>query len=189
MKSLTKIAIITASILLSHLNPSYAKDTIGKEAPQFIATKISGSTFDLSQFKGKKPVYIKFWATWCSYCKAEMPHLKAIEQEYGEKVEVVTINVGINDSIENISDLYRKLNFSLPTIFDQEGKLTAQYGVVGTPHHILIDKSGNIAYRTFLANDKLDSIIKAWSVEGNTKMATSYSIEQGLTKNTFYGDL
>lgn len=163
MKAITKIAIITTSLLLSYANTSFAGAEIGETAPQFTATKLSGTKFDLSQYKGKKPVYLKFWATWCSYCKAEMPHLKAIEQNYGTEVEVVTINVGMNDSTENIANLYNKLNFSLPTIFDQGGKLTTMYGVVGTPHHVLIDKSGKVAYRTFLANDQLDSIIENWS--------------------------
>ena len=162
MKSIAKIVMMTTSLFASYMNTSLASE-VGQSAPQFTATKLSGDKFDLSNFKGKKPVYIKFWATWCSYCKAEMPHLKAIEQKYGDQIEVVTINVGMNDSVTNIANLYNKLNFSLPTIFDQKGKLTTMYGVVGTPHHVLIDKSGTIAYRTFLANDELDSIIEDWS--------------------------
>lgn len=140
-----------------------AGPAIGDPAPAFEARTLSGESFRLDDFKGKKPVYLKFWATWCHYCKAEMPHLKSLRDTYGEEVEVVTINVGLNDSISNVEYFFKQQGYQLPTIFDQQGALTSMYGVVGTPHHVLIDRDGNVAHRTFLANDTLDQLVESWA--------------------------
>lgn len=139
---------------------------IGEQAPDFEVTTLSGETFKLSAYKGEKPVYLKFWATWCSYCKVEMPHLQSIHDKYGDEVEVLTINVGINDSIANIEQLFNDGGFNLPTVFDQRGDLVSAYGIVGTPHHVLINKEGEVVYRTFLASDTLDEIVADWAVTG-----------------------
>ncbi|MFL0807112.1 MAG: TlpA family protein disulfide reductase [Oceanobacter sp.] len=137
--------------------------SVGDTAPVFNATTITGDVVRLAEFRGEKPVYLKFWATWCSYCKAEMPHLKTIREQYGDAVEVMTVNVGMNDSVANINAFFQQQGYRLPTIFDAKGDLTSQYGVIGTPQHILIDERGEVVYRTFLANDELDSQLAQWA--------------------------
>jgi thiol-disulfide isomerase/thioredoxin len=144
---------------------------IGDQAPDFEVTTLSGETFKLSAYKGEKPVYLKFWATWCSYCKVEMPHLQSIHDKYAAEVEVLTINVGINDSIINIEQFFNGGGFNLPTVFDQRGDLVSAYGIVGTPHHVLINKEGEIVYRTFLASDTLGAIVADWAAVGAEKVS------------------
>lgn len=168
MKILLKRFSRTVVVLLA-LSAAYANAAplgIGDKAPDFQAFTLKGKAVQLSDYIGEKPVYLKFWATWCRYCKIEMPHLQAIYDEYGAEIEVLSINVGLNDSIERVEKLFDDKGYSLPVVFDKQGELTTRFNVVGTPHHILIDKEGNIAYRTFLASDKLDEIIEEWSQEG-----------------------
>ena len=137
----------------------------GDKAPEFSAKTLDGTGFNLADYRGDKPVYLKFWATWCHYCKAEMPHLNNIRETHGDDIEVITINVAMNDSVNNIRQFYQQQGYALPTIFDQNGELPSRYGVVGTPHHVLIDRQGRIAYRTFLATDQLDQMISDWSAQ------------------------
>lgn len=183
---LTGIKHLTYSLLLASVavniqaagSPVAGSTDLGDIAPDINATTITGEAFNLSDYKGKKPVYLKFWATWCSYCKAEMPHLNSIKQNYGDDIQVITINVGMNDSIKNINHFFQNQGYQLPTIFDQKGELTSRFGVVGTPHHVLIDREGKIAYRTFLATDQLDQQIKDWAdnkVSFNGVSHTKYS--------------
>ncbi len=47
---------------------------IGKYAPSITLKTIDGKSIDLAEFYGKKPVYLKFWATWCVPCRQQMPH-------------------------------------------------------------------------------------------------------------------
>lgn len=162
IKYAVKIFVIGVSLIVSSC--LYAKPLkVGDIAPNFTGKTLNGESVNLNDLKGKKPVYLKFWATWCSYCLAEFPHLQDVYEKYGNDIEIITINVGINDSIANIENLFTGNGYNVPTIFDEQGELTSKYQVVGTPHHILIDHSGKIAYRTFLASDTLDQKLKAWS--------------------------
>jgi len=159
-------SILIASAILSCCLSTWAGTPgIGDAAPNIKMHDIQGRTFNLSDYKGKKPVYVKFWATWCHYCLSEMPHLQHLVSTYGDEVEMVTINVGLNDSIANINQLYKRQNFSPRTLFDQKGSLSKAYGIIGTPQHLLIDRNGHIAYRSFLATDQLDQLIAQWASE------------------------
>ncbi len=177
MKTLLKpyLSILTISLSLLAMNSNANQLKAGDDAPDFNVTTINGEPIKLSELKGNKPVYLKFWATWCSYCKAELPHLQSIYDQYGDDIEVIAINVGINDSIANIGKLYSENGYKLPTVFDQKGTITNSFGVIGTPHHILIDRDGKIAYRTFLATDQLDQQIADWSKQAltNNKVITT----------------
>ena len=161
---------IIMSVLMGVVSvPSAANSLkIGDIAPDFSVKTINGKSVNLSDFTYKNPVYLKFWATWCAYCKVEMPHLQAIYDANGTEIKVLTVNVAMNDSIANINKFYRKNGFDLPTVFDQSGALTSSYGVIGTPYHVLINKQGRIAYRTFLATDELDERIALLSKESST---------------------
>ena len=44
------------------------------------------------KFEGNKPMIIDFYADWCKPCKMIAPHLKAIQSEYGNKLQVYKIN-------------------------------------------------------------------------------------------------
>ena len=169
-KTITIMALLLISLCLTIFSwASYAAPLkVGTMAPNFTVKTLAGVTVKLSEYINKKPVYLKFWATWCSYCKVEMPHLQAIFDENGDHIEVLTVNVGMNDSISNIERYYQKSGFTIPTIFDQKGALTSSYGVVGTPYHVLIDKQGRIAYQTFLATDLLDKKIATWTQESKS---------------------
>src|SRR6185437_12785637 len=49
---------------------------VGSKAPAAAVETLDGKPADLSQFIGKTPVLIEFWATWCPNCKELEPHLK-----------------------------------------------------------------------------------------------------------------
>ena len=55
----------------------------GKTAPNFTLTDIAGKKHRLSDYHGKN-VMIIFWATWCSPCIAELPHLIALRNTVSE---------------------------------------------------------------------------------------------------------
>lgn len=56
-------------------------------------TSLDGTTFKMSDFRGKV-VLINLWATWCTFCKKEMPDLVQLNEEFKNRgVEFVGLNV------------------------------------------------------------------------------------------------
>ena len=43
-------------------------------APDFTLDRLDGGKISLADYKGKKPVILGFWTTWCPNCRRDMPH-------------------------------------------------------------------------------------------------------------------
>jgi thiol-disulfide isomerase/thioredoxin len=132
---------------------------VGTLAPRAVLKTIDGQTIDLASLYGKKAVYLKFWATWCTPCREQMPHFEHVYQTAGADLAVIAINVGFNDSIEEIQKYRRKLGITMPIVFD-DGSLGAAFKLRVTPQHIVIGRDGRILYVGHLADERLDAALR-----------------------------
>ena len=160
IKAALNALALTAGIVVSSLAQAGKPVVVGDMAPEYSFKTIAGQSIQSKQLKGDKPIYMKFWATWCSYCTEEMPHTQATFEKYGDQLEVVAMNVGMNDSVNKINHFFKKNDYSIPVYFDAKGDLTAMFGITGTPQHILIDKTGKVIHRSSLLTDDLEEKIK-----------------------------
>ncbi|MCF2860273.1 TlpA family protein disulfide reductase [Pseudoalteromonas sp. SMS1] len=106
-------------------------------------------------FTQGKVTYLKFWATWCAYCVEEMPKLQQSHEYAQGAYQVISVNIGFNQTLEGVKRYLGKHNYNFPTVFDSDGTITRQYAVLGTPQHILIDAQGKEIYRSGLFTDQL----------------------------------
>ena len=65
----------------------------GQVAPDFELTDFDGNRHRLSDYRGKV-VYVNFWATWCVPCRAELPEIYNLQQEYGDRLKVIEVDRG-----------------------------------------------------------------------------------------------
>ena len=57
------------------------------------AKAVTDATFKAEVLENSKPVIVDFWAEWCGPCRMVAPVLDEIAAEYGDKVDVVKVNV------------------------------------------------------------------------------------------------
>ena len=83
-----------------------------------------------------------FWASWCPYCKALMPHLQSIEDEYGDRVTVYALNFRDKSDPREYFDEH---GFDF-VLFPDAGDVAEQWGAHATPALYLVDDSGEVRF-------------------------------------------
>lgn len=132
---------------------------VGKPAPAITLEGIDGDRVALAELVGKKPVYLKFWATWCKPCMKQMPHLEGVHRKYGDRIAVYAIDLGVNDPIETVRAVQAEQKLTVPIVIDRDGSLAEQLHVSVTPQHVLIDRGGIVRYVGHSASAELDAAV------------------------------
>ena len=137
-------------------------------APDFEAKRLDGSTFRLSDYRGKKAVLIDFWATWCGPCIKEIPTIKSIAETYRDQgLEVVGVSLDRDEKA--LRDFVKKEKLSYVQVYGREKsqEITKSYGVWGIPSVFLVDKNGFINALN-LRGDHTEEAVKALLTTGTT---------------------
>ncbi len=147
----------TLLLLITIITFTFALD-VGDKAPAFSMKTVSGDSFDLlSNSEDSGPTMLIFWATWCPACKEEIPHVKEIKEKFSKKgLRVLAVNVGVNDSQARVQKFKAKYKMNYPVSFDKGSKITKEYGVMGTPTVMMIDKNGVVKYKSPALPDNLE---------------------------------
>ena len=115
---------------------------VGEAAPDFTLVDLEGNQVTLSDFRGKT-VFVNFWATWCPPCRAEMPEIEAIYQEYKDK-GVVVIGVDILESEDVVRQFVEQGGYNWTFVLDTSGEVAGNYKVTAIPISFFIDREGII---------------------------------------------
>jgi cytochrome c biogenesis protein CcmG/thiol:disulfide interchange protein DsbE len=147
MKQTRKIASLTV-LLLTVL----AFNTCTKR-PQPISDASGWTTTEnqrgkLSDYKGKV-VVLDFYATWCEPCRAETPHLVAMQHRYGAQgLQVVGLNVGGQDDHAQVPAYAKEFSIQYPLVLpDDELVDTFLNDNQNIPQAFVFDRNGDVVKR------------------------------------------
>jgi len=133
----------------------------GVLAPDFSLKSLDGQQFTLSAFRGKNPVYLVFWATWCPYCIQEVPLLKELHAKLSPKgLKILAVNIGYNDPLLRVQAFQKKYELPYPILYDNNTMVARQFGVIGVPFSVLVDRDGKIVYSSNRTPDNLEAFLE-----------------------------
>ena len=79
------------------------------------ATKaVTDATFEAEVLQAGKPVVVDYWAEWGGPCRQVAPVLEEIATEYGDKIDIVKLNVDDNPAV---AQRYGIMNIPTMTVF------------------------------------------------------------------------
>ena len=142
-------------------------------AVDFKLTDQYGNTHTLSQYKGKT-IFLNFWGTWCPPCRAEMPDIQKLYEEFDQEGEdalvilgVAAPNLGKEKSEDGIKTFLEENGYTYPVLMDTEAELFQTYGITSFPTTIMIDRDGNLfGYATGQLNEETMRSIIQQTMEG-----------------------
>ena len=128
-----------------------------------------GNTHRLEDYKGKV-IFLNFWGTWCPPCRAEMPDIQKLYEEYsaqGDAAEVVILgaaapNMGQEGDVSSITQFMEENGYTYPVLMDESWEMFNWYGITSFPTTFMIDRNGNVyGYVTGqMSEDIMRSIIR-----------------------------
>ncbi len=131
-------------------------------APQISLNTLEGKQIALESLRGKV-VLVNFWATSCSGCIKEMPHLAETWRKFHDRgLEVVAVAMSY-DPPEYVRNYTRQNALPFTIALDTDGKAAQAFNQVKlTPTTFIIGKDGHILQQTLgeLDFDKLHTLLE-----------------------------
>ena len=121
----------------------------GSPSPMFSDYEtVDGNKVSLADFKGNY-VVLDFWVYTCGPCIAEFPHIHKLEKEYeGKNIKFLSISMDEDEeSVKSWRETVAELGLEGLHLVTDNGinaDFVKSYGIVRSPHYVVIDPAGNI---------------------------------------------
>jgi len=135
ISGLVLAAILSVSVMSSEGNTWLA--------PDWELESVTGESVRLSDEVHEQPVILLFWASWCPYCKALMPHLQSLQLELGDEIKVLAINFADKDS-DPVAYI-KGAGYDFTVLLEGDAVASA-YKIYGTPGVLLVDRNREVRF-------------------------------------------
>ena len=119
-------------------------DLTGKAAADFKLKSLDLKQYSLSDLRGKV-VLIDFWATWCVPCRADLPMLEKLHQEFKNK-GLVLLGFDVGEDVDTVRKFLGSTKLTYPVLLTAGTEAALSYSVTAYPTLVLIDREGMIVF-------------------------------------------
>ena len=125
---------------------------------------LNTSNFNLQEIKGEI-IFVNFWATWCPPCRAEMPMIQNLYDDYKDKVNFIFVTT---ENWNTVETFFEKNNYNLPVynsmslapqLFLETNSIPATY-LIDSNGNVVIDKVGAADWSSDKVRKLLDKLLK-----------------------------
>jgi peroxiredoxin len=119
----------------------------GERAPGFSLPKVDGGgKTSLAEQQGKV-VLVYFWATWCGYCRKELPVAieKIVRERKGQPFTVLAVS--IEEPRDLVASYVKGAGVTSSVLLDGDGAVAREYRVRATPTTVVIGRDGRLVAR------------------------------------------
>lgn len=114
----------------------------GTVAPVFSLLDDRGTSVSLQQYHGRI-VVMNLWASWCPPCRAEMPDLQRLSQQYASS-GLIVVGVNEGESPEKARAFAQSLGIRFPIWVDDQQQYGRLYAALGMPTTVVIGRDGKV---------------------------------------------
>jgi thiol-disulfide isomerase/thioredoxin len=155
----TAVLYAILALLVPRLAP--AQETIGiavgAKPPAAVVEDLDGSSVDLAQWVGKRPVLVEFWATWCPLCAALEPRLRQVAERHGAELDVLIVAVGVNQSPRSVRRHLERHVLPGRVLWDGRGAAVRAFQTPSTSYVVALDSAGRVVYTGLGEDQDLDA--------------------------------
>lgn len=108
----------------------------------FTLNDLDGRQISLSDYKGKV-VFLDFWATWCPPCRASIPEVEKLYQEFSDNEDVVILGINLQEDKDTIVKFMKKQEMNY-TVLLSDNKVLSNYQIRSIPAFFIIDRDGEV---------------------------------------------
>lgn len=125
---------------------------IDQPMPSLAARSLTGDAVDLPAASTGTVVVVRFWASWCAFCKDEMRAIEPVWREHRDKgLLVLAVNAG--QGREAIESFVAPLGLTYPILLDPGSAIARAWGVTGLPMTVFIGRDGRVKHRVLGESD------------------------------------
>lgn len=141
---------------------------------------LSGGTLELESLRGQQ-VLLAFFADFCAPCKEEVPHLKALEREFGGAVALLAVAHPDSKS-EPVAATVRRFGIDYPVVLDPDGELTRRYRIGKMlPTTVLLGETGDELQKVRGMNPAILGDLRKSLAEGRGRVRLLAGALDGVT--------
>jgi thiol-disulfide isomerase/thioredoxin/mono/diheme cytochrome c family protein len=141
-------AVIISGFMSTVVVPQAVATQIGDQVPELNFKDIRYLPRSLADFGPQKAYVVFFTNTTCPLVQRYMPVLMRLDETYrSQGVQFVAVNVGPDDSIQDMAAHAIEFGALFPFVKDTDGSVTQTLGVDRTPQIAVLDGDRKLVYR------------------------------------------